>query len=135
MKVFLIKMGKQFVKFSINGGFCAGVEFLGFWFFIYFGKNYMVSQIFSYSISMSLNFILNRFWTFSLRAEIKQLEAFKFLVVNIITMVSMLFLIYIFKDRMNLNLFASKILATSILMFFNFFCYKFWVFKRNFVEG
>jgi len=121
----------QFFKFCIVGTIGTLVslsvlygltEFLGFY--------YLVSAVFAFVISLTSNFVLNKFWTFKGRSKDKTLvQYWKFFVVNIVALVVNLFFLYIFVEYFGIWYVLAQFLAICVAMIVNFLGSKFWTFK------
>jgi putative flippase GtrA len=96
----------------------------------FFGINYVISQIVSYSSGTLNSFILNKFWTFNDTKTNKKTtkEIVQFIVVNSASLgVSIIGLSILMKDS-SMNPFFAKIIAMVLAQVVNFLGYRFWVF-------
>jgi len=92
-------------------------------------------NIFSTLITMVFNFVFSNFWTFKSGTSGQTSKVGKYLVVaafNYIfdTMLAFPFLV----GTLLINIFIAKIIITAIIVMWNFFIYKFWIFKKTEAE-
>jgi len=131
----------QFVKFAAVGATGTIVDF-GFLnlFVLYFGLNVYFSATASFMLAATNNFFLNKAWTFKKEAENKKLHN---LYIKYIIIAAMGLFINLIILRICLPLFGglfrldinnplvlniSKAAATLVVVLWNFFGSKFWVF-------
>lgn len=96
----------------------------------FFGINYIVSQIVSYSSGILNSFIFNKYWTFNNRKTNKKTtkEFIQFITVNMASLSSSLIgLSILMKDNSTNSLFA-KLISMLLAQVVNFLGYRFWVF-------
>lgn len=96
----------------------------------FFGINYIISQIVSYSSGTLNSFLFNKFWTFGDARTGKKttMEMVQFIVVNSVSLgVSLVGLTILMKDN-HMNSFFAKILSMVLAQVVNFLGYRFWVF-------
>ena len=121
---------RQFLKFSLIGliGTFVNIAFL-YLFTNVFGIYYLISAIFSFFIAISINFVLNKVWTFKENFKHKVVRKwFKFLVISAIVLGINLLFLYLFTEFFKIYYLISQILAIGIGLFFNFLGNKFWTF-------
>jgi len=129
----------QFVKFSIVGFSGASIDFglfaiLTRIFHIY----YLYSTAISVIAAITSNFIFNKYWVFQRgqSGKTKQ-EYINFFIVSSFTYFLNLAITYSIVEFTSSELlfghnedFFAKVVANAIILFINFFAYKFWTFKR-----
>ena len=96
----------------------------------FFGINYVISQVASYSSGTLNSYLCNKFWTFNDAKTNKKTtkEIIQFIVVNSASLgVSLIALSILMKDN-SINPFVSKIAAMVLAQVVNFLGYRFWVF-------
>ncbi|MGY4884461.1 MAG: glycosyltransferase [Nanobdellota archaeon] len=95
------------------------------------GIYYIVSAIFSFIVSMTSNFILNKIWTFkeNLKSNITQ-KYLKFASVSITALLVNLLFLYIFTEIYGIYYLISQILAIGIALIINFLGNKIWTFGK-----
>ena len=121
-----IHLFTQIFKFVIVGGIATIID----WIIYYICYNFIhispfISNVFSFSISVIYNFIASVKWVFVVdEAKSKKRIFIEFIIFSIIGLLISEGLLYLFIKVMNLNEMLSKIIATAIVMVFNFITRK-----------
>ena len=119
-------------RFSIVGILNTLIDFVTFTIInSCFGINYTTSQISGYSVGVVNSFIFNKNWTFEDKDANKKIvhEFFKFIIINLISLIITIIFMRILIKRFNLNVYIAKIIVTFAAQITNFVGYKLWVFK------
>lgn len=120
----------QFIKYLLSGFLSFGVEY-GCYVMLYaiLHINYIIASVIVYSVVFWLNFLINRFWTFKSKSDIKNqiflyalLFAFNLVVSNILVM-------YLLTSVIGINPFISPFLKTGLVVVWNFYFYKKVIYK------
>lgn len=127
LKTYVLK----FLKFGIVG--CLGT-------LIDFGTTYLCKEIFKlnkflsnaigFTLAASCNYILNRVWTWQSTSTEVGIEYLKFFGVSIVGLGLNTFIIYLLNEKFKLNFWWSKVLATGVVMLWNFFANNFFTFAN-----
>ena len=121
-------LNKTVYRFLIVGGGCTFIDFA-----IYFSILNQLGPFCSKGISMSVstvvNFILNKFWSFSAGKNREFMEGVRYVCTQVINisfniMVNA-FVLYITGEKI-----IAFIFATGMAMIVNYMLQRFWVFKR-----
>ena len=144
---------RQILRFSIVGFFNTFVDYSVFYILLsamHFNKS--VAQIFATAIAMSGSYLINRYWTFQKHGKGSIGEIIRFVIINIIAMLSVIITLHLFYDLWHIEQMANHILAaagvsfvlsgngaimfcklcSSVISFFvNFLGNKFWVFRKK----
>jgi len=96
----------------------------------FFGINYIVSQILSYSSGTLNSYILNKYWTFNDTKTSKKTakEIVQFIVVNSASLGVSLISLSILMNDSSMNSSFAKIISMVLAQVVNFLGYRFWVF-------
>ena len=143
----------QAVRFGIVGVFNTVVDYGFFYIFLAFANFHKsVSQVLATGIAMCGSYLVNRKWTFKRTGHGNFSEIVKFLAVNILSMLVVIFFTHLFYDILHIeNLFnagldamgvkyviiddmavmVSKACASVFSIILNFFGNKFWVFNSK----
>ena len=143
---------KQALKFGAVGILNTLVDYGVFYVFIAFlNADKSVSQVFATAVAMCGSYLLNKRWTFGEKGKGKKRQIVKFIVTNMVAMVSTIIFMSFFHDGLKLHIFANnllvamkfpfvlnddmgvmlcKILASFLSIVINFCGNKFWVFKK-----
>ncbi len=112
----------QFFRFIFVGGTAFLVDF-----FIYFSLvnflnvNYLISAAIAFFISVIVNYYLSTSWVFNQsQIENRAIEFNLFLAISFVGLIFTEILLYIFTDLWSVNYLLSKILASIIVLFWNF---------------
>ncbi|AKM82166.1 TPA: GtrA family protein [Candidatus Berkelbacteria bacterium] len=135
MKDFLqSKMVRQFVKFGVVG-FSSFIVDAGIYFVEtrYLGIYYIVAKGVSFLVSVINSYTWNRRWTFKSANEQKTQEFGKFLIVSTVGFGLNLSIMYLTVSVLRIFDFYGLLIATAVVMVWNFSANKFWVFKETVV--
>jgi len=120
---------KQFIKFAIVGTSSTIVDFAVLNLLVLvFHFNVYLSATISFILAVTNGFIWNRFWTFRSEGK-KTLEYGKFMFVNTIGLGMNLAIMFVLIHYLDLWYNFAKAIAIVIVMFWNFYGSKKWVFK------
>ena len=106
--------------------FVGGTAFVVDFFFLYFfsdicGIYYLHSGVFSFIISVLVNYLMSTKWVFNQdNIDNKVVEFNLFLIISTIGLVSTEILLWLFTDVFGLYYLISKIMAAIIVLFWNF---------------
>ncbi len=123
---------KQFIKFSLIGGFNTLVDLAVYVFFtriVYW--HYLSAAIMAFFLAASCSFLLNKYWTFKVNHQSFSGQYFKFILVASGGLLWTLFFLYIFVDHLHWYDILAKVLTIIIVMNWNFWLQKLWTFKVN----
>ena len=125
------KKFKPIIRFGCVGCLNTLVDF-GVFILInsFFGVNYVVSQILSYSSGTINSYFLNKFWTFegAITSKKTTKEIVQFVVVNSASLGVSLISMSILLNYSSINSFFTKIISMVLAQVVNFLGYRFWVF-------
>lgn len=136
-KILGIPFIRQFISYFFVGGVAAIVEWI---FFALFANvldiDYIIATCLAFIFSTAANWALGRLWTFKDNQSYTNKKAKEILLVFAVSAIGLLLnmgLMYLFVTVLGLNTSilktASKIAATGIVFFWNFFIRKFFVYK------
>lgn len=126
-KILKSKLFKQIIRFGIVGGTSFILEFLIFAFFNdVLHIHYLLSSILSFSIAVIYNYILNVKWVFNAKKQTPK-EFIIFMILSIIGLGINSLIMYISVDFINLDAKLSKVIATGIVMVYNFITRKIFI--------
>ncbi|WP_436414978.1 GtrA family protein [Petrimonas sp.] len=120
----------KFIKFGIVGGTGIIVDFSITW--ICKEKlqlNKYISNSIGFLFAATSNYILNRIWTF--QSSNKQIvrEYISFLFISLIGLGFNNLVIFILHEKMKMNFYFAKIIATGIVVLWNFFANYYFTFR------
>lgn len=133
LKIFHIKVSEkienlfvQIFKFVIVGGTATIID----WAVYYVLYNFLhiqplIANILSFSVSVIYNYVASVKWVFDVNQEKSKKRMFiEFMIFSIIGLLLSELLLWIFIDLISINAMISKIIATAIVMVFNFITRK-----------
>ena len=128
----LIYRHKLFVKYSIVGGIAAVVDFsILFILTDFLNVYYLISATISFIISALTNYFLNRKWTFrSNDKKRKQLPVF--FTITSIGLVLNNSIMFFLVERLFLWYIWAKVIATAVVLIWNFLGNKYLTFNEKF---
>lgn len=129
-KILEQKIIKQILKFGVVGGLAFVIDYALLYLLTEFlNIHYLVSSIISFSVSVIFNYILSIKWVFDVNKKQDVKEFIIFIVLSIIGLGINSLIMYIMVDLMNVYYMASKIVATAVVMVYNF------ITRKIFIEG
>ena len=116
----------QIFKFGIVGGIATIIDWIIYYIcYNFFKINPLISNIISFSISVIYNYIASVKWVFDVKKDkSKKRMFFEFMIFSIIGLGLTELLLWIFINNLFINKMISKIVATIIVMIFNFITRK-----------
>ena len=124
------KLIKQILKFGVVGGIAFVIDY----FFLYFftdviGINYLISSCLSFTISVIFNYIASIRFVFEVGHKQEVKDVVLFIALSIIGLGINALIMYIGVDKMNFHYLLVKIVATAIVMVYNFITRKIFIEK------
>lgn len=122
----------QFVRFAMVGVIGTFVNiFILYLLTEYYNIYYMVSAFFGFIVAATINFILNKIWTFgeSLKTNLTQKYA-QFFIVSLIALTVNIIFLYIFTEYFKVYYIVSQIIAIGLSLIINFIGNKIWTFRK-----
>ncbi len=129
----------QFIKFGLVGVMNTAVDFLVYALLTWFGVQYLVAQVFSYSAGTMNSYVVNKLWTFGGKGtageenrkagRVDKGEFARFVLVNIGTLLLSIALLYVLKTGLSLHPLIAKIGVTAVTVVVNYIGSKLWVFR------
>ncbi len=128
---------RQFLKFCIVGGTCAATNFAILYVCTeWFGLWYVWSNTIAFFIAGTMNFLANKFWTFSntIKGKAAAVQLGKFLIVVVAGIFINNLILYFLTDYFGLYYLLSWVFSTGIVTFWNYLFNRFWTFKNAYEE-
>lgn len=119
--------------------FVGGTAFIVDFSFLYFfsdicGIYYLISAVFSFIISVLVNYVMSTKWVFNQdNIDNKVLEFNLFILISTIGLVFTEILLYFFTDICGLYYLVSKVIAAIIVLFWNFLARRAMFYGRDFI--
>ena len=126
------KLLSQIIKFGFVGGTAFVID-AGLLFLLteFCGIHYLISGTISFTASVIYNYILSVKWVFDAKKDANKTQEFiVFIVLSVIGLgINQLFM-WLFVDMMHIYYMLSKIIATVIVMIYNFITRKLFLEKK-----
>ena len=124
------KLLMQILKFGIVGG---SAFIIDYGIFTVLSQllhvHYLIASILSFSISVIYNYILSIKWVFDVRKKQTTKEFIIFIVLSVIGLGLNSLIMYVSVDLMHIHEMIGKIIATAIVMVYNFITRKIFIEK------
>lgn len=119
----------QLCRFVVTGGLAFLVDFVVLWFFTETIQiHYLIANTLAFVSSVVLNYILSVKWVFSPSAQnTKQTELVVFMVLSTIGLGINQVVLWLCVDWVQISPMLGKIVATAIVMVYNFISRKIWL--------
>ncbi len=125
----------KFIRFGLVG--TSGV-FVDFGITYFLKEKLRLNKYFSNSsgflIATANNYILNRIWTFHSVDPAIFVQFSKFLIISGIGLFLNNFIVYVMISKLKANFYFGKVIATMIVMFWNFFANYYYTFHNVFTN-
>ena len=124
------KLVNKIIKFSIVGGIATIIDFV----FLYIFKEFLnidviLANTLSFIISVTYNYIASITWVFDTnKNKNKKIQFILFIIFSVVGLIINNVILYILTDKLNIYYLISKVIATIIVMIFNF------VTRKKFLE-
>ncbi len=120
----------KFIKFSIVGFVNTASSYLLYFVLLKFVRiNYLVASAISYVLGILISYFGNKYWTFRIFRSGWRLEFIKFVILNIAGLAINTLIMIILVRNYKSDPLIAQIIAMSVVIFYNFFGSKFWVFR------
>ena len=131
-KLFNNRLIKQLLKFGIVGGIAFIIDY-GVYTILFqiFHLYYVIASIISFTISFLFNYILSIKWVFVAKNKQTTKDFIIFLLLSLIGLLINSIILYISVEYIHINEMISKIIATFIVMIYNFITRKLIIEKGN----
>lgn len=119
-----LKFSRQFLRYLIIGGASFVLEYAIFYLFLR-GLDwwYLLANTLAYLLVFGFNFLLNRFWTFQSRGDIKR-QMFLYTALLGFNLVMTNLVLYALTDGANIPAQLAKIIVMGCVVMWNFILYK-----------
>ena len=124
------KLLMQILKFGVVGGTAFIIDYGIFTILSQLlGIHYLIASIASFTISVIYNYILSIKWVFDVSKKQTSKEFIVFVILSVIGLGINSLIMYLSVDLMHIHEMISKIIATAIVMVYNFITRKIFIEK------
>ena len=127
------KLLNQILKFGVVGGLAFIIDY-GILIFLteVFHINYLISTTISFIVSGIFNYIMSIFWVFDVDENKNRTTVFSvFIILSVIGLLLNDLFMWVFVDGMSIHYLIAKIIATLLVMIYNFITRKLFLEKRE----
>lgn len=124
------KLINQILKFGVVGGLAFLIDYGLLYFLTEFCNiYYMISSIISFTVSLIFNYILSIKWVFDVRKKQTYKEVIVFVLLSVFGLLINQLVMYVGSDLLNIYYMITKLVATFIVMVWNFVTRKIFIEK------
>lgn len=119
------KLVKQIVKFGFVGGTAFFID-AGILMILskYCGMNYMIANVISFTVSVIYNYVMSMKFVFDVKENNSQKNFIQFIILSIIGLGINEGIMKVCVDIFSITLLLAKIIATTVVMVYNFISRK-----------
>lgn len=127
------KLFEQITKFAVVGGTAFIIDYFGMIFLTeVLHINYLISSIISFTLSVIYNYVLNVRWVFTVNNQLSRQKQFViFVLLSVVGLLLNTLFMWMFTDLVHLDYRIAKIIATALVMVYNFISRKIFLESRD----
>ncbi len=124
------KLIDQILKFGVVGGLAFLIDYALLYVLTEFvGIHYLISSVISFTVSLIFNYILSIKWVFDVTKKQTAKEIAIFVILSVIGLGINQLVMYVGSDLLHIYYMLTKIIATAIVMVWNFVTRKIFIEK------
>lgn len=124
------KLVRQILKFGVVGGGAFLIDYSVLYLLTEFvGIHYLISSVISFIVSLIFNYILSIYWVFDVTKKQTSREVFVFVILSVIGLLINQVVMYVGSDLLHIYYMLTKLVATFIVMVWNFVTRKIFIEK------
>lgn len=120
------KIVTQIIRFAFVGGTAFIIDYFGMIFLTeVLHINYLISSVISFTVSVVYNYVLSVRWVFTVSNTLSRQKQFViFVLLSVVGLLLNTLFMWIFTDQIQLDYRIAKIIATVLVMIYNFISRK-----------
>lgn len=120
------KIVTQIIRFAFVGGTAFIIDYFGMIFLTeVLHINYLISSVISFTVSVIYNYVLSVRWVFTVSNTLSRQKQFViFVLLSVVGLLLNTLFMWIFTDQIQLDYRIAKIIATVLVMIYNFISRK-----------
>jgi putative flippase GtrA len=123
---------KQFLKYCIVGTIGTSIDFSILIIEVkYFKIDPVIAATISFTTSASISFFFYKYWVFNNHIHNYQIQYLKFLTIAVVGLILNTSIMFLFVKIFKFWYLMAKIIATGIVLFWNFLGNKYWSFREK----
>jgi putative flippase GtrA len=120
----------KFIKYLITGFSSFGIEYICYLFlYTKLHLHYILASIIVYTICFWFSFLINRYWAFNSKGNIKNQLFLYLLLFAFNLVVSNIFIMYLLTNVIGISPLISPFLKAGLVVCWNFYFYKNFIYK------
>ncbi len=127
------KIGMEFIKFSVVGGFNTVIDFSIYFGltrnFIWFAQYYLAANALAFITANIFSFFVNKYWTFKVWQGSRWRQYLRFFTVSAVSLLAVEAVLYLLVSYFGIWDVAAKLVTLAVSVMINFLGSKFWAFK------
>ena len=97
--------------------------------------NQYISNSCGITTALTINFILNKYWTFQTPQENIVTEIYQYIIIMILSVVMNHLTVYTFTSKLKVNFYVSKVLAVLLVFFWNITMHTIYTFNTEGIDA
>ncbi|MFC5469572.1 GtrA family protein [Cohnella suwonensis] len=126
---------KKMAKYALVGGLNTGVDFAVFVTLVYAsGFGSALAQTISYAAGVVNSYLLNRYWTFEMKAKRSYAELARFIAINVLSFAAAT-AVLLGLEALGAESALAKLVSVAFSMTINYMGFRLWVFRGMEADG
>ena len=121
----------ELIKYGFWGCVSTGINLIIFYAFLFCRMQYIVANVTSYIIAVGFSFWFNNKFVFKESNGNNLKKGIKFFLMRGISIIADSGLLFVFYEKIGINVYISKILVSAIIIVCTFIISKLFIFQRN----
>jgi putative flippase GtrA len=124
----VLSHARQFVLYLVTGSTAVGVDAAGTWVLIHLHVYYVLASLIAGTVSFLLAFLLHKYIAFNATGNTAQ-QLVRYCILGVWNIIAQNLFLILFVEHFGMEPIHGKILAMAILVLWNFFFYRFFVYR------